>query len=206
MLSSRSSGSSGPRPTISSVICSSMRVRSARVRARPSASRARPKASSISRRTSTWLARSSLGSRSEMTRCWMRNLASRNDSRSGTWASMRPVAMAVAALWRGRRRHGLRKACASDARIQAGRRTAAVARVGQRAVRQVPCRTGDVGGRPSALDSSSAVTCDATLSLPSALAIGIGPSCVRGRAAAISAGSTCSSPSDGLGHAGRRPR
>ena len=26
-----------------------------------------------------------------MTRCWMRNLVSRNDSRSGTWASIRPV-------------------------------------------------------------------------------------------------------------------
>ena len=53
---------------ISSVICSSIRTRSARVRARPSSSMTRPKISSIWRRTSTWLARSSLGSRSWMTR------------------------------------------------------------------------------------------------------------------------------------------
>ncbi len=89
MDSSRSSGSSGPRPTISSVICSSMRTRSARVRARPSSSTAMLKISSIWRRTSTWLVRSSLGSRSEMTRCWMRYLVSRNDSRTGTWDIIR---------------------------------------------------------------------------------------------------------------------
>ena len=97
-LSSRSSGSSGPRPMISSVICSSMRARSARVRARPSSSRARPKASSISRRTSTWLVRSSLGSRSEMTRCWMRNLASRNDlAQRDLGEHARPVGQLTAA-------------------------------------------------------------------------------------------------------------
>jgi len=41
------------------------------------------KISSIWRRTSTWLARSSLGSRSWMTRDWIRNLTSRRDSRTG---------------------------------------------------------------------------------------------------------------------------
>ena len=61
MDSSRSSGSSGPRPMISSVICSSMRTRSARVRARPSSSMTLPKISSIWRRTSTWLDRVELG-------------------------------------------------------------------------------------------------------------------------------------------------
>ena len=83
--SSRRSGSSGPRPMISSVICSSIRTRSARVRARPSSSMTLPKISSIWRRTSTWLDRSSFGSRSWMTRFWMRNLTSRNDSRTGAW-------------------------------------------------------------------------------------------------------------------------
>ena len=52
-VSSRRSGSMGPRPMISSVICSSIRTRSARVRARPSSSMTRPKISSIWRRTST---------------------------------------------------------------------------------------------------------------------------------------------------------
>src|SRR5664280_2168195 len=83
MDSSRRSGSSGPRPMISSVICSSIRTRSARVRARPSSSMTLPKISSIWRRTSTWLERSSLGSRSWMTRDWIRNLTSRKDSRTG---------------------------------------------------------------------------------------------------------------------------
>ncbi len=83
MDSSRRSGSSGPRPMISSVICSSIRTRSARVRARPSSSMTLPKISSIWRRTSTWLDRSSFGSRSWMTRLWIRNLTSRNDSRTG---------------------------------------------------------------------------------------------------------------------------
>src|SRR5512140_1064920 len=83
MDSSRSSGSSGPRPMISSVICSSIRTRSARVRARPSSSMTLPKISSIWRRTSTWLERSSFGSRSWMTRDWIRNLTSRKDSRTG---------------------------------------------------------------------------------------------------------------------------
>ena len=83
--SSRRSGSSGPRPMISSVICSSIRTRSARVRARPSSSMTLPKISSIWRRTSTWLDRSSFGSRSWMTRFWIRNLTSRNDSRTGAW-------------------------------------------------------------------------------------------------------------------------
>ena len=83
IVSSRRSGSSGPRPMISSVICSSIRTRSARVRARPSSSMTLPKISSIWRRTSTWLERSSFGSRSWMTRLWIRNLTSRNDSRTG---------------------------------------------------------------------------------------------------------------------------
>src|SRR4051794_38752333 len=81
--SSRRSGSSGPRPMISSVICSSIRTRSARVRARPSSSMTRPKISSIWRRTSTWLDRSSFGSRSWITRFWIRNFTSRKDSRTG---------------------------------------------------------------------------------------------------------------------------
>src|SRR3990172_8300030 len=83
--SSRRSGSNGPRPMISSVICSSIRTRSARVRARPSSSMTLPKIYSIWRRTSTWVERSSLGSRSWMTRFWIRNLTSRNDSRVGAW-------------------------------------------------------------------------------------------------------------------------
>ena len=93
MPSSRRSGSSGPRPMISSVICSSIRTRSARVRARPSSSMTLPKISSIWRRTSTWLERSSLGSRSWMTRFWMRNLTSRNDSRTGACESIRDGAL-----------------------------------------------------------------------------------------------------------------
>src|ERR671928_14360 len=87
--SSRRSGSSGPRPMISSVICSSIRTRSARVRARPSSSMTLPKISSIWRRTSTWFDRSSFGSRSWMTRLWIRNLTSRNDSRTGPWVISR---------------------------------------------------------------------------------------------------------------------
>ena len=82
-------GSSGPRPMISSVICSSIRTRSARVRARPSSSMTLPKISSIWRRTSTWFDRSSLGSRSWMTRLWILNLTSRNDSRTGAWVIRR---------------------------------------------------------------------------------------------------------------------
>ena len=89
MLSSRRSGSSGPRPMISSVICSSIRTRSARVRASPSSSMTRPKISSIWRRTSTWLDRSSFGSRSWITRFWIRNLTSRKDSRTGVWVISR---------------------------------------------------------------------------------------------------------------------
>src|SRR5215212_5314149 len=94
--SSRRSGSSGPRPMISSVICSSMRTRSARVRARPSSSMTRLKISSIWRRTSTWLVRSSFGSRSWMTRFWIRNLTSRNDSRAGSWVTRRGWAVTPA--------------------------------------------------------------------------------------------------------------
>ena len=96
--SSRSSGSSGPRPMISSVICSSIRTRSARVRARPSSSMTLPKISSIWRRTSTWLDRSSFGSRSWMTRFWMRNLTSRNDSRTGACDGSRGAAGMAAAV------------------------------------------------------------------------------------------------------------
>ena len=93
--SSRRSGSSGPRPMISSVICSSIRTRSARVRARPSSSMTLPKISSIWRRTSTWLDRSSFGSRSWMTRFWIRNLTSRNDSRTGRLATSAAAPPAV---------------------------------------------------------------------------------------------------------------
>ena len=85
---------------ISSVICSSIRTRSARVRARPSSSMTRPKISSIWRRTSTWLDRSSLGSRSWITRFWIRNLTSRNDSRTGPWVEQPARRCGAAGVWR----------------------------------------------------------------------------------------------------------
>ena len=65
------------------MICSSIRTRSARVRARPSSSAILPNSSSIWRRTSTWFVRSSFGSSSLMSRFWTRNFASRKDSRAG---------------------------------------------------------------------------------------------------------------------------
>ena len=109
MVSSRRSGSIGPRPRISSVICSSMRTRSARVRARPSSSAILPNSSSIWRRTSTWLVRSSFGSSSLISRFWTRNFASRNDSRAG-----------IAPRNGARRRARRRPAAAESARPAAG--------------------------------------------------------------------------------------
>src|SRR5918993_6010373 len=56
-----------------------------------------PKISSIWRRTSTWLDRSSFGSRSWITRFWIRNLTSRNDSRTGACVWSRLVGCGVVA-------------------------------------------------------------------------------------------------------------
>ena len=63
-----------------------------------------PKISSIWRRTSTWLDRSSFGSRSWMTRFWIRNLTSRNDSRTGAWLVSRGAGGGVGGAPPGRDR------------------------------------------------------------------------------------------------------
>ena len=74
-----------------------------------------PKISSIWRRTSTWLDRSSFGSRSWMTRFWIRNLTSRNDSRTGAWLVSRPASWA-------RRRSARRRGRQVGARARPARR------------------------------------------------------------------------------------